>query len=82
MKLSDFIVLSASEKKHTLLHRGVLIAKRQAAGRMVFLFQIAGYYVETFCDPSTRDVETFRIFDTPGPLNPYLEMISIDELMM
>lgn len=81
MKLSDFIVLTEEEKKLTVLHQGVLVAKRTNYDHMVFLFQIESYYVEAWCSLENKAVEEFRVFDNVKPLNPYLEKISIDELL-
>jgi hypothetical protein len=81
MKLSDFILLNGEEKKLTVLHQGVLIAKRNNSDCMVFLFQIGNYYVETYCNLENRAIEEFRAFDHVNPLNPYLDAIRIDDLL-
>ncbi|MBO9562127.1 MAG: hypothetical protein J7621_05105 [Niastella sp.] len=81
MQLSDFIVLGADEKKMTILHQGVLIAKRTTMDFMVFLFQLGNYYVEAYCNPATRDIEEYRVSDNITLLNPYLETIAIDSLL-
>jgi hypothetical protein len=81
MKLSDFIILNEEEKKLTVLHEGVLIAKRNYFNYMVFLFQLDSYYVETYCSIENKAIEEFRIFDNTKPLNPYLEAIPIDDLL-
>jgi len=81
MRISDFILLSEVEKKKTVLHQGVLIAKRQIMEHMVFLFQIHNYYVETYCNTSSKAIEEFRVFDNTIPLQPYLEKIQIEGLL-
>jgi hypothetical protein len=81
MKLSDFISLNEQEKKRAVLHKGVLVGKRTNYGYMVFLFQLESYYVETYCNIASRSIETYQVFDTTGPLNPYLECISVDDLL-
>ena len=81
MKLSDFILLNEAEKKLTVLHEGVLIAKRHNYNHMVFLFQLESYYVETYCNVKSRAIEEYRIFGNSTPLNPYLEAISLDDLL-
>lgn len=81
MKLSDFILLDAEEKKLAVLHRGVLVAKRTDYKSMVFLFQLPDYYVETFCNVESKTIEEYRMFDTMAPLTPYLESISISGLL-
>ena len=81
MKLSDFILLSAEEKKLALLHAGVLIGKRTDNGFMVFLFDVQDYYVETYCNATTKAIEEYRAFDGVAPLTPYLESIPIGDLL-
>jgi hypothetical protein len=81
MKLSEFVSLSETEKKLAVLHHGVLIGKRTDAGRFIFLFQVENYYVEAFCNTTNRSVEEFRMFTGITCLFPYLEMITLDDLL-
>ena len=81
MKLSDFILLGTDEKKLTVLHQGVLIAKRKQRASMVFLFQLEGFYVETWCNQDDKSIEEFRMFRQTRSLNPYLDDIGIDDLV-
>jgi hypothetical protein len=81
MRLSDFILLDEQQKKLIVLHEGVLIGKRVDIDLMVFLFQMDSYYVETFCNRANKSIQEFRIFDNMEFLAPYLDAISIDELL-
>jgi hypothetical protein len=81
MKLSEFILLGEAEKQHTVLHRGVLVAKRTEETSLIFLFQLGGYYVETWCSVANRSVTEYRMFDGTAPLEPYLEEISLRHLL-
>ena len=81
MKLSDFILLNEEEKKFTVLHQGILIGKRNNFNYMVFLFQLDSYYVETYCNLSSKAIEEFMVFDSVKPLTPYLEAIPLDDLL-
>ncbi len=81
MRLSDFILLNEEEKKLTVLHEGVLIAKRNDVQSMIFLFHLGSFYVETFCNLSNKAIEEYRVFDTTKPLFPYLDAIPIDDLL-
>ena len=81
MKLSDFILLDEQQKKWTVLHEGILIGKRANPVHMVFLFQLHNYYVETYCNTSNKAVEEFRVFGDTAPLGPYLDTISIVDLV-
>ena len=80
MKLSDFILLPDFDKKHTLLHEGILIGKRKSDDHMIFLFHMDGYYVESFCELESKEVEEFRVLFDPRHLVPYLDAIPIDGL--
>jgi len=81
MKLSDFILLNEEEKKLAVLHLGVLVGKRSLRDQMVFLFQLNGYYVETFCNSQNKNVEEFRVFRNVKSLNPYLDSISLEGIL-
>ena len=81
MKLSDFILLNEDEKKKTVLHKGVLIAKRDNFDSMIFLFQMGSYYVEAYCNPANKAIEEYMIFDNINLLTPYLDKIPIDGLL-
>ena len=81
MRLSEFILLNENEKKSTVLHQGVLIAKRNSFDSMVFLFQLGSYYVEAYCNPANKAIEEYRMFDNIDVLKPYLDAIPIDNLL-
>lgn len=80
MKLSQFIMLSDEQKKSTVLHQGVFIAKRNDDNYMLFLFQLESYYVETWWNRNSKALEEYRVFDSLKPLAPYLETIAIEDL--
>ena len=81
MKLSEFILLDKVEKQHTVLHKGVLVAKRRHQTGIVFLFQLNQYYVETWCSTSNRSVMEYRVFNSTAMLEPYLNEIPIPDLL-
>ena len=81
MRLSEFILLNEDEKKSTVLHQGVLHAKRSSFESMVFLFQLGSYYVEAYCNPANKAIEEYRMFENTDILTPYLEAIPIDNLL-
>ena len=81
MRLSDFILLSEEQKKWTVLHEGVLIAKRSNDTYKLFLFQLGNYYVETVCNQKSKAIAEYRVFDSTGPLLPYLQCIQLDDLL-
>jgi hypothetical protein len=81
MKLSDFILSGEEEKKKTVLHEGVLLAKRDNEHCKIFLFGLGDYYVEMFCNRQSKAIEEYRAFDNMRLLSPYLQAISLDDLL-
>lgn len=82
MKLSDFILLNVEEKKIIVLHEGVLVAKRNSLNRLVFLFQLDDFYVESHCHLENKTIEEYVIFKDINTLHPsYLASISLDGLL-
>jgi hypothetical protein len=81
MRLSEFILLNEDEKKATVLHRGVALAKRSSFDSTIFLFQLGSYYVEAYCNPENKAIEEYRMFDNVDLLQPYLEAIPLDNLL-
>jgi membrane-associated HD superfamily phosphohydrolase len=81
MRLSEFILLNEDEKKSTVLHQGVCLAKRSGFDSIVFLFQLGSYYVEAYCNPANKAIEEYIMFENIDVLQPYLEAIPIDNLL-
>ena len=81
MRLSEFVLLDMDSKGKTLLHEGIFLAKRKSDLFIVFLFQMDNFYSEIICNVKTRQVEEYRTFDETKFLTPYLEEISIDDLL-
>jgi hypothetical protein len=82
MKLSDFILLNIEEKKATLLHDGILVAKRSNLHHLIFLFQMNAFYVEVLCNLTKKSVQEYRAFEETKFLSPYLEAIEINHLLV
>jgi hypothetical protein len=81
MKPSAFIALNKEEKKVVVVQEGVPLAKRDLFDYVVFLFDLTDCYVETWCCRETKDVEEYRVFHSPQHLTPYLNAISLDDLL-
>jgi hypothetical protein len=81
MKLSDFILLNEEDKTSTVLHQGVLIAKRNEINLLVFLFQLENFYVETHCHLESKLIHEFVAFKGTRHLTPYLDKIRLDDLL-
>ena len=81
MKLSEFMLLTQEEKRSTVLQEGVPIAKMEILNYIVFLFQLPNYYVETYCCQESKEIREYRVFPKAEHLTPYLEAISIEQLL-
>lgn len=81
MKLSEFIALNEDQKRSTVLKKGVVLAKRLIENQVVFLFQLQEYYVEIYCCSKSKDVMQYMAFQNTRQLAPYLEGISINQLI-
>jgi hypothetical protein len=81
MKLSDFVMLSSEDKKLAVLHLGVLIGKQRKRSAIAFLFQLENFYVETWFNCHDQSLREYLVFEHTRPLAPYLEKISLDELL-
>lgn len=81
MKLSEFIVLDEADKKRSVMNKGVLLAKVTNPDSIIFLFQLEDYYIETYCNVENKTIEEYRVLPGINALRPYLEAISIDDLL-
>jgi hypothetical protein len=81
MKLSEFIGLPEDHKRSTVMTQGVAVAKKLHDDRLVFLFQLHEFYVETFCCLKSKEIMEYRVFQNTKQLDPYLESIQIDYLL-
>ncbi|PVD50718.1 hypothetical protein DC498_18285 [Terrimonas sp.] len=81
MKLSEFIALPEDHKRSTVMTEGVAIAKRCLNNQMIFLYQLHGFYVETYCCYKCKEIGEYRVFQDTKQLIPYLDAIQIDHLL-
>jgi hypothetical protein len=81
MKLSEFILLSETDKKQTIMNKAVALARRTYGNKVVFLFQLDNYYVEAYCNTASKAIEEYCILPDTNSIHHYLESIEIDELL-
>jgi hypothetical protein len=81
MKLSDFVALTIPEKKHSLVHLGVLVGKRSCPQHLVLLFRLDAYYVEAWCHRASKAIEEYRVLSNDDALDPYLDGINLRGLL-
>ena len=82
MKLSTFIMLSEEDKRSTVFRQGVPLAQREDDSRKIFLFQLENFYVETVCNKQNKAIEEYRVFGDTQLLQPYLQAIPINDLLL
>lgn len=81
MKLSDFILLNVQEKRHAVLHEGILVAKSKTASTVTFLFGLESFYVEACFNAANKEIEEFRMFHSAQLPQRYLDGIRLDDLL-
>lgn len=81
MKLSEFILLNEEEKKRTVMNDAVALATRTSPGNLIFLFQMADYYVEAYCNVADNTIEEYCILPDTNSIRHYLECIEIGDLL-
>jgi hypothetical protein len=81
MKLSEFILLNEAEKKCAVMTHAVALAQRSSSDFVIFLFQLDGYYIETYCNVAEKTIEEYRVLPDTNAIRHYLEAIPIDNLL-
>jgi hypothetical protein len=74
MKLSEFILLTQEEKISMVLQEGVAIAKMEVFNYVVFLFQLPNFYVETYCNRKTKEIQKYKVYHKAEHRNEHLEL--------
>ena len=81
MKLSEFILLNEGDKKCTVMNKAVALAQRTYPDIVIFLFQLDNYYIEAYCNKTSKDIEEYRVLPDTNAIGHYLEAIPIDDLL-
>jgi hypothetical protein len=81
MKLSEFILLNAAEKKWFVMNHAVALAQGNCKGSVVFLFQAEDYYIEAYCNAGDKSIKEYRVLPDTNSISHYLNDIPIDELL-
>lgn len=83
MTVFNFNELSEKLQLDTLEQNGVLIAERKGAFfYQVRLYQLEGFYVELYFHTHFNVVVNINCFTNTDCLDPYLENIDVDALML
>ncbi len=81
MKLSEFLLSSETDKKYVIMNKAVPLAQRTYRDTHIFLFQLEDYYVEAYCNITSKAIEEYCILPDTNAICHYLEAIRIDELI-
>jgi hypothetical protein len=81
MTITDFSLLTTTEKLHILYTEGVYLAKRNIGSKSVILYQYQKLYIEIFYSRYRREVERIRCSEGMELLDPYLSAIPVATLI-
>lgn len=79
--IDDFKVMPFEKKCDIITFYGNYLVQRRLADCKVFLYSAENFYIEVFYSPKHSRVLMINAFDNINGLNPYLEKISLSELI-
>jgi hypothetical protein len=78
MTLYQFNQLDELEQKETLWEKGVFLADRVDGEYFIKLYQIDGFYIETYRHIEHNVIKRMRSFSSTNPLDPYIDKLKIN----
>lgn len=81
MTISDFSLLTLTDKLTFLYEEGVYLSKRKSGKMTVLLYQLQNTYIEIFYTKYRRIVYNLRFSESSAILDPYLGSIEIGNLL-
>jgi hypothetical protein len=81
MKMSEFESLFRKEQIIILYQDGVYIGKKKAGTLTKMLFQLESFYVELVYTKYRRTIHKMRCSDSTIILEPYLDQITVEDLV-
>lgn len=81
LKLDHFRVMPFEKKCDIITFQGNYLMQRTLADCKVFLYYAEGFYIEVFYSPKHQKVLMINAFDNTNCLTPYLDKISLDDLI-
>ena len=81
LSLDDFRVMPFEKKCDVITFQGNYLCHRTLGECKVFLYQTNGFFIEVFFSTAHQKVLMINAFDNLLGLDPYLERISLEELM-
>lgn len=80
MTLYDFKLLSMGEQAE-IAWGSPFAGEIKKAGRNFMLYLVSDFYVEVCYNPEENTIEEIKSFTLGGPIDLYLEQISLDSLL-
>jgi hypothetical protein len=82
MRFAEFKTMDLYEQAGIICDEGVLLGERTEDDNLVVLYAVGSFYVEVFYRNADSEIIKFRSFQSVQFLEPYLEQIDIDPLVM
>jgi hypothetical protein len=79
--LDNFRVMPFEKKCDVITFQGSYLLQRTLGDCKVFLYSFHGFYIEVFYSSKYQKVLMINAFDKPIGLAPYLDMISLEDLV-
>jgi len=79
--LQDFRVMPFEKKCDVITFQGNYIVQRALGDCKVFLYYAGGFFIEVFYSPKHKKVLMINAFENAIGLEPYLEMVSLEDLV-
>jgi hypothetical protein len=79
--LDDFRVMPFEKKCDVITFQGNYLLQRTLGDCKVFLYSFEGFYIEVFYSAKYQKVLMINAFDKSIGLAPYLEMITLEDLL-
>lgn len=81
INLDTFRVMPFEKKCDVITFQGNYLMQRTLADCKVFLYFAEGFFIEVFYSPKHQKVLMINAFEKTIGLQPYLDNITIDELL-
>jgi hypothetical protein len=81
LTLDDFRVMPFERKCDVITFHGNYLMQRVLADCKVFLYFTEGFFIEVFYSPKHQKVLMINAFDNTQGLKPYLDKISLTDLL-
>lgn len=81
MNLYQFNYYDLNRRAEIVWRNGSYLSVRHDGGHSVVLYHMGEFFVEVYYSPEDNQVKTVRGFKSKAYLEPYLERVSLQELM-